>query len=237
MTSPFRLTVAREITQVQFRPTLDWFANRSVAGHTIEAKYEEWQSDKNGNISLFSPKKKEALEIYTRHITHICEYKAQKSGVDSVSDISQIMFYINKQTDISEIRRLGFRTISVFSTDFEFKEITDLLTRKLLVTSQEKTENTIQPGEPHDLAFVFDTMIDDKIKIHTQIGPVKSEEAISRFDRKFEFDLEIQSEGNLYFDIDVSFEKENTSFEVSKLNNIIETSKQSIFNYIKYLST
>lgn len=236
MTVPFQLTVAREITQVQFRPTLDWFANRSIAGHDIEKKYEEWQSDKSGNISLYSPKKYEALEIYTRHITHITEYKSQKNDTNSVGDISQIMFYINKNTDISEIRRLGFRTISIYATEFKFDEITDLLTRRLLVTNQGKSDNPIQPGKPHDLAFVLDTVIDDKIKVHTQIGPVKSEEAINRFNKTFEIDLEILTEGNLYFDIDVSYESENDSFEVSKLNNIIQTSKKTINDYIEYLS-
>ncbi|MEA2056094.1 MAG: hypothetical protein U9O78_00030 [Patescibacteria group bacterium] len=227
----FTSQLTREITQIRFRPTLGWFNHRADVAHLVESSYEEWRSDKRGNIALYSPNKKEALEIFTDHITHLRE-----SSFDSDNNFEHPSILVKsmvKKFEISEIRRVGFRTTNVFSCEFEFEEIVDILYRTLYKIDP---ENSPQEGRLLDLVFVLDTLNDNGVKIHSQIGAIKKDEGKKKFITKFGEPISLENDKNIFIDIDVSISSlESPIVEKENLMSIQKKAITTLDNYLELL--
>lgn len=229
--SIFSRKLTREITQIRFRPTLDWFSLRSNIAHIVEEHYEEWRSDENGNVALYSPSKKEALEVFTQHITHLRE--ASFSGDRNLSDTSRLIATIQEKSDVTEVRRVGFRSINIYSCTFSFSEIVDLLERKLFLIRKEP--DFPQSGTTTDLAFILDTVGEDNVKTHVQLGAVKKDEGIEKFGTKFDLNGNLEDDNNLFIDIDVFIETPNQPILKERLESLQESARETLTKYLNYL--
>lgn len=228
----FSLGLARQIVQIRFRPTLEWIHLRPVITSQLEKQYEEWATDKKGNIALYSPKSKNSLEVFTNQITHIVEKDIDLDN--ALKHIVKISSEIFKECSVREVRRLGCRRIIIMQSKFKFNELTELLHKRLFNSSKEII--SLQVGKINDLAYVLDTL-SDGFKIHVQIGAVAKEEAYKLFDAKFDTNNEIKTEGNLFIDIDVSKADGLTTGNVGEIISKIQSQNKNTFeNYLNYLS-
>lgn len=223
----------REILQVSFRPTLQWFTLRSSIASELESKYEEWRADKYGNIALFSPKDKRALEVFTNQITFVTEKDLDSE--DGFKHIELIFPKIVKACDIKEIRRIGCRRTCIFKSKFKFSELTDLIHKHLFNPNKEVL--SLQNGNVGDLAYVMDTK-DKNYKTHVQTAAIDKEQGMNVFATKFELDKNLDSDDNLFFDIDVSsINTLNENNVIGELKKIIDINHETIKKYINFLSS
>lgn len=226
----YSLALHRQIIQLRFRPTLQWFSLRSNMAFDLESKYEEWRSDNNGNIALYSPEKREALEVYTGHITHIRENnETDESNIEHLSFLST---KFSEECQVEDLKRLGLRHVSVYKSEFAFQDIIDIIESKLF----QREENHPQKGQVVDLAYVFDTL-NNNIKTHVQIGAVKAEEGIKRFDAKFDKkNIILKTENNLFIDIDLSIETGIKPEEIqTKLRLLNSEANSTLEEYLNLL--
>ncbi len=231
-TNTFSEILKREIIQVRFRPTLEWYSKRAELAYELEGKYEEWSADNGGNTALFSPKAKRALEVFTDQITFVNERDLEIT--DGFDHISNLVPDLTGKCDVKEIRRVGCRRTLIFESKFSFTELTDLL-HKRLFSSDEKVL-ALQSGKVNDLAYVMDTK-DGDIYTHVQIGAVSKKQGLEYFKAKFEMVKEPKSDNNLFIDIDVYIsEKLDSTNVVDSLKRAIDSNHQTIGKYIDFLS-
>lgn len=229
----FSNLLGREIVQVVFRPTLHWFSLRSSMASELEEKYEEWRADDNGNIALFSPKAKRALEIFTGQITFATEKDIDSE--DGLKHIETIFPRVIENCGIKEIRRVGCRRTCIFKSKFEFSELTDLIHKRLFNVSKEVL--ALQGGKVGDLVYVLDTE-ENGGKTHVQIGAINKDQGLQYFANKFELDNKPESDKNLFFDIDVSVvDKLTGSNVIDQLKRVIAQNHGTISRYLNYLAS
>lgn len=225
--------LGREIVQIRFRPTLLWVELKSSIASVLEDKYEEWKFDNNGNIVLFSPKSKRALEIFTDHITFVTE--KDLSSEDGIKHIESIFSKIVESCNINQIRRLGCRRTCVINSELKFSELTDLIYKRLFKASKDVLK--LQGDRVSDLAYILDTE-EKEYKSHVQIAAISKEQGLKAFTSKFELDKEPESDNNLFIDIDVSItDKISGSNAIQLLKGIIAKNHKTIDNYFEYLTS
>lgn len=228
----FSSILKREIIQILFRPTLDWYDDMVSLATPFEPKFDEWRA-KGGNITLFSPKDKRALEIYSDHITFVCE-----GDIDSDFGFKQVSNLINEITknysSVKMIRRVACRRTYVYGSDFNFSDLTDLLYKKLFNSNKDLL--SIHNGKIKDLAYIVDT-IDNGCTTHVQTGAVKKEESINNFSLKFATKKLPEDDNNLFFDTDI-FISENLNVKniLENLVKVYDTNHQTVKKYLDFLS-
>lgn len=228
----FSEILTREIIQVRFRPTLDWYSKRAQLASELESKYEEWSADNGGNTALFSPKKKRALEVFTDQITFVAESDLDSS--DGYDHIVKLIPGIIEKCSVKEIRRVGCRRTYIFGSKFGFTELTDLLHQRLFCP--DKKVLSLQPGKVNDLAYVMDTK-DGNCLTHVQIGAINKTQGLDSFKAKFEMEKQLKSDDNLFVDIDVYVsEKIDTTNIIENLKKVIQINHETVTRYIDFLS-
>lgn len=216
---------------IQFRPTLPWLHAKPLVVSKLEKKYQEWQViDPGGPIILFSPEEKQSIEILTNQINFFSESINSNEGL---SHIDILMKEIVENYSVEIIRRLMSRFVIAMRSPIEFNELTDLIHKKLY------NDRNIQGGKLFDLAYVLDTTEGD-MKIHTLLGPAKKDDTIKNFQSKFEKDLQLDSDTNLFIDVTVSMDNEkklSTKQIAENLKIIKEKSNKVMEDYISYLTS
>jgi hypothetical protein len=229
----FQSKLKRILCQVQYRPNLSWFNDRTTIAQQFEDKYKEWNTSQ-GNVALYSPDERKALEIFTNTLSYLNETEVTIDECEK--QVSSVLGKLIKNYNIKELRRIGFRRTEVMSSKFEFTELVELLYQKFYLSTKELQE--LQTGKVNDLSFVLDTM-DRNINTHVQIGAVKKAESEKLFakDTKFLQNQTIDTENNLFIDIDVSIStdlKAETSIE--DLKKIIKRNEETFKKYLDYLA-
>ncbi len=229
----FQQKLKRILCQIQYRPNLSWFNDRAVIAQNFEAKYKEWDTS-NGNVALFSPDERKALEVFTNTLNYINEKEIDITECEE--HVSTVLDKLIEDYKIKEVRRIGFRRTEVLSTKFQFNELVELIHQKFYTLTKEIA--SLQAGKVHDISFVLDTM-EGNIKTHIQLGPVHKEEGEQYFakDAKFSNPQKIDSECNLFIDLDVSIVTSLTAQNsIENLIKVIKANTNTFEKYIEYMS-
>jgi len=229
--NPFSLALQRVVGQIRFRPTLSYLNNIPLSVKDLEADFEEWRAKGNNDLTLYSPEKKEFLQISAGAITYVNE-----DNYDSEKLKSYIKSAFDKATQsysVSKVKRIGVRNIQILKSSFEFQDLVDLIYKKFYLQSEQL--KTISSAETRDVVFVLDGIKND-FSNHIQLGPVKKTEAVKFFDSSFDPNLEVENDNNLLIDVDV-FTSENLNVENSlvKFDKAIEENLRIVKEYIDYL--
>lgn len=228
----FDLELQRIIGQIRFRPTLASYSEVSKIAGKLEGEFEEWRVSKSDDITLYSPEKKEFLQMGSDNITYVNESEDERTKAQKLIEAATDDFI--KNCSIEEIRRVGFRNTQVFSCKVEFEELVDLIYKKFY--SSTKTLKNISADTPKDVVFVLDGLKNGFLN-HINIGPVKSVEARKYFGSGFEDEIKL-GESNLFVDIDV-FAIENLKKDkiFDTLNSTMKESKRLMDDYLKYIKS
>lgn len=231
MKNIFRIALCRTISQIRFRPTLAWFSDRANCSSVLEPAYTEWRSDKNGNIALFSPKNQEALEIYTNQITYITELEDAENRPKS--HVLKIINKAIKDDGVGELRRIGYRSIAIYSSTINFDEIVDLLSKKLFSNSEKLS--LLHGDSVSDSAYIVDSKHDTLIS-HVSIGAMKKTQADNVFSTQFDNFDNLKDDNNLFLDIDVSITDGLKANELDGIySKVISLEKKLREGYLNYL--
>jgi|WetSurMetagenome_2_1015567.scaffolds.fasta_scaffold22419_2 hypothetical protein len=225
----FSKILEREIAQIRFRPTLLSFQKTPLVAHEFESDFEEWRASKHDDVSLYSPKNKEFLQITSDTINFVSE----KEENELVEYIEKAFNSCVENTDINQIRRIGYRKIIIYNSAFEFQDLVDLFYNKFYPTKDQLPQ--ISTDKPVDVTFVLDGL-KNNFKNHVRIGPVKKDEAIKRFDSSFDLENEDDIKNGIIIDVDV-FTSEQTSpgKAIEELKGCLEENKRIISEYLDYI--
>jgi len=227
----FDLELERIIGQVRFRPTLISYSSVSRVAGAFETDFEEWRASKPDDVTLYSPKKKEFLQVGSDVVTYVNEADNQKERATKLIDAATKNFI--EDCSIKEIRRIGFRNTRVYSSKIEFDELVDLIYKKFYSSTKNLK---ISADTPKDVVFVLDGLKNGLLN-HVQIGPVKDVEARKYFSSNFDNDIKLE-DNNLFVDIDVYTNKDLKKEETTDtLKVLIRENERLIEEYLKYIKS
>ncbi len=220
----------RIIGQIKFRPTLQSFQDTALTAMELENEFEEWRAVKHNDIALHSPSDKKYLHITLDSITYVNE---KESATEELKEYIKKVFLKNLELfSTKEIRWVGFRTTQLLNSNFDFKELVELVHDKFC--SQSSSLKSISAEELSDVVFVQDGF-KNNFNNHVQIGPVRGPEALNYFRNSFKVDEDI-SDSALFIDIDVHLNKVTKPEEaLGKLEEAIDENNRIIKEYFKYL--
>ncbi len=218
-------TFLKVIGQYSFRPNLVSFSRIADFASEFESDFEEWRAPKSSEITLYSPEKKTLLTLAYDNITYSCEETDQNDHdiETGVGLIKKAYAHYLEEFKISEVKRMGFRVTTVFQTEYNFKELSDLMYKKFF------SEETLSFMclEAEDLAFVLDGKRNGFFN-KVRLGPLRLEEAKNKIQNSFEFDTKIFGDGSLFMDIDVYLEKD--SIKMSESIEVVDRLKKEYDN-------
>lgn len=217
------------IGQILFRPSLDSFSSAPNVAKTLEKKFKEWKIEGDA-ITLFSPEEKKLIQIHSNKITYLNE---EDENFEELLSYSEEIYQKMTQHSVNEIRRIGIRNTIILESPFNFSDLVELLSKKLLPGNKEFAE--ISGNNIKDVAFTVDSERNGFLN-HIKIGPVNRKEIPRYFNSIFEDVPKAENDGNIFIDIDVftkdGLTKENT---IKKLKEAIKENESIIDDYLKYI--
>lgn len=224
--------LSKQILQIRFKPSIAWLGARSEVASLLEDKYDEWRPTTEGNIALYSPDKKQALEVFTQNFTYVDE---SDGGLQSgITQILSLFSALSDSFNVDETSRIGYRQTLIFESPLEFEEVVDLLDRKLFSQSEEMKQ--LKGDSVSDSIFVLETL-HSNISNHIQIGAVKRDQGKAMFATNFKLGEELSKDGNIFVDIDSAVIDGTSASDLKDaIDNLVTFNKETLSTYIEYLS-
>jgi len=227
MANNFEKVTQRIVGQVKFKPTLSSWQDTVRVSKEFENSYEHWKIDNRQDITLYSPKEKKLLQILYNTVLYINE---KEENLEELKDNVKKSFS-GLSGENKEFKHLGFRNIQILGLKFEFKDLVELLYKKIYNTDI----LDISCDEANDVLFSIHAT-KDGIRNNVMLGPVTPDEAVFRFDSQFgakdDFIQNQKFKSYLFIDVD-TYCKDGE--DINNIDNLIEKNYKIISDYIDYI--
>ena len=219
------------ICEIRFKPRFIYHSKRYEICEKIQNKLPNWNIDM-GKIELHDSfgKKEEDRKNFFRFTNRGASLNTHSAGVyENFKSLAEYIFpKIIDGLELVKLDRIGIRSFYIFPSDSGFSDLKEFLFNKLY--NVEVKNNKIF-GEITDIAYVINTR-KNNCDLHIEIGPLKKEEIMSRFN----FVEERAPEVSILLDLDYS--KKNIESNIllnmlKKYNEIIDDIQTDLLNYLK----
>lgn len=234
----FKVKLNKLASQVIFRPTLKSADKFLDIASVFEDEYKEWSEIQPNNFVLYNPDNLTGLVFATNSTAAVGEGDNQDQDYLKEKITSSMNKYYT-DASVKVIRRTGFAIVKVLESEFNYEDLAELLFRKFYSDNPILEELSFD-SKPRDVVFVLDGE-KDGLLTHVEIGPVRSNEAISRFNSNFTRNDKIElGESNLFIAVDVFDNKEFIANSFDEIKELIEKCQEKanklMDKYFEYIT-